>query len=141
MQFQFNDIKSKHIFISIDVFQESLLSSLLYIYYHMNLLNIISQHWAIDLGFIDDIIYEIQDKSDKENTCKLKYILNEVEKWRKKHEAQFEISKYILIYYIHNRRMRSNASVNINEIIIELLKEVKYLEIIFDQELWFKSYL
>ena len=94
-----------------------------------------SQYRVIDLEFIDDIIYEVQDKSDKENICKFMYILNDMKKWRKKYETQFEIFKYILIYYIYNRKMKSNASIFINEIKIELLKKIKYLEIIFNQEL------
>src|SRR5947207_11715153 len=106
MQFQFNDTKSKQISTSVDVSQESSLSSLLYIYYNANLLNIASQHRAIDLGFIDDIVYEIQGKSNKENTHKLMHILNDAEKWRKKYKTQFETFKYILIHYIRNRKMK-----------------------------------
>ena len=55
------------------------------------------------MGFIDDIVYGVQGNTDKENTRKLKHILNEAEEWRKKHGAQFEISKYILIHYTRNR--------------------------------------
>ena len=71
----------------IDISQRSLLSSLLYIYYNTNLLNITSQYWAIDLEFIDNIIYKIQDKSNKENIYKFIYIFNDIEKWRKKYET------------------------------------------------------
>ena len=49
-------------------------------YYNANLLNIAPQHRAIDLGFIDNIIYEIQGKLNKENICKLMYILNDAVK-------------------------------------------------------------
>ena len=69
------------------------------------------------------------------------YIFNNMKKWRKKYKTQFEIFKYILIYYIYNRKVKSNASIIINKIKIKLLKKIKYLEIIFNQELWFKSYL
>jgi hypothetical protein len=132
-QLQFNGAKSKYIPTPADIPQGSPLSPLLYMYYNTDLLNITPQHRATGLGFIDNVVYEIQGKSDKENTHKLKYILNEAEKWRKKHGTQFKISKYILIHYIHNRRVRSNASVTINEITIELSKKTKYLGIIFDQ--------
>ena len=112
-----------------------LLSSLLYIYYNTNLLNITSQYRVTSLEFIDDIVYEIQDKSNKENICKIMYILNDMEKWRKKYKTQFEIFKYILIYYIYNRKIKLNISIIINKIKIKLLKKIKYLEIIFNQEL------
>ena len=88
-QLQFNGTKSKQISTPADVPQKSSLSSLLYIYYNADLLDITSQHRATGLGFIDDIVYEVQGKSDKENTRKLMHILNDAEKWRKKHEAQF----------------------------------------------------
>ena len=70
----------------VNLFSSSL-SSLLYIYYNANLLDITSQHRAIDLGFIDNIIYKIQDKSNKENIYKFMYILNDAKKWRKKYET------------------------------------------------------
>ena len=69
------------------------------------------------------------------------HILNDAEKWRKKHGAQFETSKYILIHYTRNRRAKSDASVSINGVKIEPSKEAKYLGVIFDQELRFKSHL
>ena len=121
--------------------QGSPLSPLLYMYYNADLLDIALQHRATGLGFIDDIVYGIQGNSDKENTRKLKCILNEAEEWRKKHGAQFETSKYILIHYIRNRRMKTKASVTIIEVTIESSREAKYLGVIFDQELRFKSHL
>ena len=80
MQLQFNDTKSKQISTSLDVSQESPLSSLLYIYYNTNLLNIASQYRVTDLEFIDDIVYEVQGKSDKKNTRKIMHILNNAKK-------------------------------------------------------------
>src|SRR5947207_10980979 len=111
MQLQFNGTKSKQIFISIDISQKSSLSSLLYIYYNVNLLNIALQHRATDLEFIDDIVYKIQDKLDKENTRKIMHILNDAKKWKKKYKIQFEIFKYTLIHYIRNKIVKSKASV------------------------------
>lgn len=77
----------------------------------------------------------------KENTRKLKYILNRAEEWRKKHGTQFETSKYISIHYTHNRMIETKASITINRITIESSNEVKYLGVIFDQELRFNSHL
>jgi ribonuclease HI len=140
-QLQFNGAKSKHISTPAGVPQGSLLSPLLYMYYNADLLDIAPRHRATGLGFIDDIVYGVQGKSDKDNTRRLKHILNEAEKWRKEHGAQVETSKYILIHYARNRRARSNASVTINGVTIEPSKEAKYLGVIFDQELCFKSHL
>jgi hypothetical protein len=95
----------------------------------------------MSLGFIDDITYGIQGNSDKENARKSKRILNDVEVWRKKHGVQFEISKYVLVHYTRNRHMETEASIDINGITINPSEEAKYLRVIFDQELRFKSHL
>ena len=41
----------------------------------------------------------LRANSDKENVRKLKLILKEAEKWRKKHGTQFEPSKYVLTHF------------------------------------------
>ena len=43
--------------------------------------------------------------------------------------------------YIHNRYIEIKTSIIINKVTIKLSNEIKYLEIIFDQEMRFKSYL
>jgi Reverse transcriptase (RNA-dependent DNA polymerase)/Endonuclease-reverse transcriptase len=140
-QLQFNGAKSKHIPTPAGIPQGSPLSPLLYMYYNADLLDIAPQHRATGLGFVDDIAYGVQGKSDKENVRKLKRILNEAEKWRKQHGVQFETSKYILIHYTRNRRVRLNASITIDGVTIEPSTEAKYLGVIFDQEMRFKSHL
>jgi hypothetical protein len=45
------------------------------------------------------------------------------------------------VYYTRNKWKQTNASVTINGVTIEPTKEVKYLKIIFDQELRFKSHI
>ena len=121
--------------------QGSPLSPLLYMFYNADLLDVAAQHRARGLGFIDDIVYSIQGNTDKENARKLKCVLNEAEEWRKKHGAQFETSKYILVHYTRNRWRETKASVTANGITIEPSNEAKYLGVIFDQELRFKSHL
>jgi ribonuclease HI len=140
-QLQFNGSKSEHIPTPAGVPQGSPLSPLLYMFYNADLLDIAQQHRATGLGFIDDIVYGVQGNSDQENTRKLKHILNEAEEWRKKHGAQFEISKYILVHYTRNRNVATKASVIINGVRIEPSNEAKYLGVIFDQELRFKTHL
>ena len=104
-------------------------------YYNADFLDIAPLHQATGLGFIDDIVYGVQGNTDKENVRKIKRILNEAEEWRKKHGVQFEISKYILVHFTHNRRMETKASVTINGVTIKPSNEAKYLGVIFDQEL------
>ena len=141
-QLQFNGAKPEYnIPTPAGVPQGSPLSPLLYMYYNADLLDIAARHDVTGLGFIDDIVYGVQGNSDKENTRKLKLILNEAEEWRKKHGAQFETSKYILVHYTRNRKAETKASITINGVKIEPSNEAKYLGVIFDQELRFKSHL
>ena len=140
-QLQFNGTKSGHIPTPAGVPQGSPLSPLLYMYYNADFLDIAPLHQATGLGFIDDIVYGVQGNTDKENVRKIKRILNEAEEWRKKHGVQFEISKYILVHFTRNRRMETKASVTINGVTIKPSNEAKYLGVIFDQELRFKSHL
>ena len=109
-------------------------------YYNADLLDI-PEGPGTSLGFIDDVVYGAQGQTSVENARKLKLILKEVEKWRKKHGAQFERSKYILVYYTHNSRQAIKASITIDGARIEPSDEARYLGVIFDQKLNFKSHL
>ena len=110
-------------------------------FYNADFLDVGQQHQATGLGFIDNIVYDVQGNTDKENARKIKRILSEAEEWRKKHEVQFETSKYVLVHYTRNRNVETEASVTINGATIRPSDEAKYLGIIFDQELQFKSHL
>ena len=140
-QLQFNGAKSGWISTPAGVPQGSPLSPLLYMFYNADFLDVAQQHQATGLGFIDDIVYGTQGNTDKENARKIKRILNEVEEWRKKHGVQFETSKYVLVHYTRNRNMETDAPVTISGTTIRPSDEAKYLGVIFDQELRFKSHL
>ena len=72
-------------------------------YYNADLLEI-SQDPNRDLamGFIDDIVYGTTGTLDIANTRRLKKTLQEAEAWRRKHGAQFEESKYVLMHFTRN---------------------------------------
>src|SRR5439155_16267243 len=59
----------------------------------------------------------------------------------KKHGAQFEKSKYMLIHFTRNPTARTKASITIAGTTIKPSTEAKYLGIIFDQKLKFHSHL
>src|SRR5438876_5154960 len=59
----------------------------------------------------------------------------------KKHRAQFEVSKYMLVHFTRNKGMETIASIMINGATVEPSNEAKYLGVIFDQELQFKPHL
>jgi hypothetical protein len=55
--------------------------------------------------------------------------------------VQFEPSKYVLVHYTRNRRQAIEASIAVGSTTIKPSREAKYLGVIFDQELRFKSHL
>jgi len=139
---QFNGTASDRIPTPAGVPQGSPLSPLLYMYYNADLLDITTRReGAISLGFIDDIVYGVEGFLDLGNTRKLKGILTEAEEWRKKHGAQFETSKYILVHFTRNPKRSAKASITINGFAVKASTEAKYLGVIFDQQLRFKTHL
>ena len=139
-QLQFNATKSERILTPAGVPQGSPLSPLLYMYYNADLLDI-PQTRGISLGFIDDVVFGVRGHSDVGNTRKLKVILRAAEEWRTRHGVQFEPSKYILVHYTRNRKQTTEAAITIGDLTIKPSSEAKYLGVIFDQELRFKSHL
>ena len=139
-QLHFNGAKSERISTPAGVPQGSPLSPLLYMYYNADLLDI-PRNRGTSIGFIDDIVFGVEGRSDRGNANKLEAILKEAEEWRKRHGVQFEPSKYILVHYTRNRRLATDAAVTAGGMTIKPSNEAKYLGIIFDQELRFKSHL
>ena len=140
-QLLFNGIKSERIATLAGVPQGSPLSPLLYMYYNADLLNMTPQNQVTRLGFIDDIMYGVEGPTDHKNAHRLEQILQEAEKWREKHGAQFEVSKYILVHFTRNSRQATKAPVTVNKITIKPSSEAKYLGVVFDQRLNFKTHL
>jgi len=93
------------------------------------------------LGFIDDIAYGISGLTAQGNIERLQAILSKSEKWKEKHGAQFEPSKYMLIHFTRNTRLDVTASIQLNGTTISPDKEARYLGVIFDQKLKFHSHL
>jgi ribonuclease HI len=120
--------------------QGSPLSPLLYMYYNADLLDIPHDR-GTSLGFIDDVVFGVQGHTDKGNIRKLRTILSEAEEWRRKHGVQFEPTKYVLVHYTRNRRQATNTAIRVGDITVKPSSEAKYLGVIFDQELRFKSQL
>ena len=138
---QFNSWKSGRILTPAGVPQGSPLSPLWYMYYNADLLDIAPQHQAASIGFIDDVVYGVSGNSDKGNVRKLRLILDEAERWRKSHGAQFEVSKYVLVHFTRNNRLKTDASITVNRSKVTPSDEAKYLGVVFDRGLRFGSHL
>ena len=75
---KFNNIISQIIHISTSISQESSISSILYIYYNNDLLDI-SNKKKLRLNFINDINYEINESMTEENAIQLQKMLEKAE--------------------------------------------------------------
>ena len=138
----FNGMASDSIPILVGVPQGSPLSPILYMFYNADLLDITEdQDSAISLGFIDDVVYGVEGGTDRGNARRITRILKKAEEWRKKHGAQFETSKYVLVHYTRNHNKTTSASVKIDNTRIEASEHARYLGVIFDKQLRFKQHM
>src|ERR1700694_4885948 len=110
--------------------QGSLLSPILFMLYNAELLEI-PKAPDLALGFIDDIAYGISGQTAQHNVEQLQTILLKSKEWRKKHGARFEPSKYMLVHFTRNRKLNTNASIQLNELTISPTKEARYLGVTF----------
>src|SRR5437667_8834160 len=138
---RFNGITTDHIQTPTGIPQGSPLSPILYILYNSDLLDIPKKEGQLGLGYIDDILYGVQNKTTLGNTRELRQLLVKSEQWRQQHGAQFEKSKYVLIHFTRNSSVKMEASVTISGTKIEPSEEAKYLGVTFDQKLKFHSHV
>jgi len=137
---QFNGTTSQEIPVPAGVPQGSPLSPLLYLYYNADVLDDAEDNLAI--GFVDDIAYGIAGRSDEENIEALGNILERAEKWREKHGVQFESSKYVLVHFTRNHRLSTKATITVpGGVTVQPSCEARYLGVIFDNKLLFKSHV
>ena len=141
-QLSFNGIKSATIPTPAGIPQGSPLSPTLYIIYNGDLVEpTTADPRDLKLGFIDDIAYAVGGPSAESNAERLREMLEKANVWKRKHGAQFEISKYALIHFTKNKDQDTSATVDIEGITLQPSKEARYLGVIFDQELNFGSHL
>src|SRR5204862_7226621 len=101
---RFNGITTDPIPTSTGIPQGSPLSPILYVLYNSDLLDIPKRRNHLGLGFVDDILYGAQNQTAVANANELEQLLTRAEKWRQRHGAQFEKSKYVLIHFTRNKR-------------------------------------
>jgi Reverse transcriptase (RNA-dependent DNA polymerase) len=138
---RFNGITTDPMPTPIGIPQGSPLSPILYILYNSDLLEIPKGRKQPGLGFIDDILYGVQNKTAMANACELERLLARSEQWRQRHGAQFKKSKYFLIHFTRNTSAKVEATVIIGGTTIHPSSEAKYLGITFDWKLKFRPHI
>ncbi len=131
--------------IAVNVFQDSSMSSILYVFYNANLIDwcINSQVDIIEADFIDDINILVISDSVEENVLTLKSIHVELcTIWAHQHNSLFVSTKYELIHF---RRLSvsfdSKLTLRISDHQIVLALKCKYLEIMMNSQLIWKHHL
>ena len=137
---KFNGITTESILTPTGVPQGSPLSPILYVLYNSDLLDKPRTEKQLGLGFVDDILYGVQGKTAKANSKELERLLTKAEHWRRRHGAQFEKSKYVLIHF---SRTQSDlkASVTVDGTTIQPSSEARYLCVTFNRSLKFRSHI
>ena len=138
---RFNGITTDPIHTPTGIPQGSPLSPILYILYNSDLLDIPRGRQQLGLGFIDDILYGVQNKTATANAIELEQLLKKTEQWRCRHGAQFEKSKYMLIHFSRATLAKLEAPVTTEGITIHPSPEAKYLGVTFDRKLKFRSHI
>ena len=132
---------SNKISIEAGIPQGSPLSPLLYMFYNSDLLDIPKKEGQ-SLEFINDITFGVQGLTDAGNAEKLGNWLEKAEIWRRRHGAKFEVTKYLLVHFTKNNRMSTEANITMSDgVTISASPEARYLGVIFNQKLNFKSHL
>jgi len=138
---RFNNATSQSISTPAGVPQGSPLSPLLYIFYNADLLDIPENQEELGLGFIDDIGYGTSGLMAESNVEKLQQLLQKAEIWRRQHGAQFERSKYVLIHFTGNGKLKTEAPIEIDGVTIHPAEEAKYLGVTFDKKLKYRAHI
>ncbi len=131
--------------IAVNVFQESSMFSILYVFYNANLINwcINSQVDIIETDFIDDINILMMNDSVEKNVLTLKSIHVELCMiWAHQHDSLFVSTKYELIHF---KRLSAQSDL---ELILRIFdhqiafaSKCKYLEIMMNNQFIWKHHL
>ncbi len=102
------------LFINLGLLQKSPLSSILYLFYNMDLPDDCARKRVDAQGYIDDITLIAMGKSVKSYSQKLAKVHNQVcEKWRVKHGSEFGLAKYQLIHITRKRNVNYTAGIKL----------------------------
>jgi hypothetical protein len=119
------------------------LSMVLYQFYNADLLDIPRDKSEDALAYVDDTILVATAESFHEAHSKLESMMSReggVSKWSKTHNSPLEFSKLALIDFAHRSSPKAKATLQLPQRQIEPSTSAKYLGVILDQNLTWKTH-
>lgn len=144
-QVKCKDMLSDHKFVNIGVPQGSILGPLLFIFYINDIINVM-QHCKLHMFADDTIVYIEDDKNNHDNMIKL---LNKdlivVEAWLRANKLKLNINKTKVMILarevVYKKFVDENVVILIDDSVIEVVNEIKYLGFIIDRHLKFRGHI
>jgi hypothetical protein len=130
--------------IKTNISQKFFISSILYLFYNVNLLKIFEKSLkrVTIVSFVNDINFLIYDIFTKQNCRTLKHFHQECETWNCRHEIVFASIKYELIHLTKNhRRFNMQIELRIKAIQKTFAFYVRILNVQMNNKLKWRSYV
>src|SRR5687768_555110 len=91
--------------------------------------------------FVDNFLACCRSKQMCSVERQLQRTLNNLQKWADENGFRFSMTKTVCIHFCNRRRLHLDPSVQMNGVSIPVVKETKYLWVIFDNKLSFIPHL
>ncbi len=130
--------------IKVDISQNFFVSFILYFFYNADILKIFERfkYKITIINFVDDINILTYDTSITSNCRTLKKTHVICELWARRHDARFASTKYELLHLTKNhKRFDMTITINIKNVIRELMIIVRVLSVQFDIKLKWDSHI
>ena len=114
------------------ILQEFSISSILYLFYNVDLLDINNrlEHKTNAFDFVDDINLLTFSQNTEENYKCLEQLHIECSRWIRRHDVIFTLYKYELIHLIHNsKKFNMKTTIRVKNISIIRKTDIRVLEL------------
>jgi hypothetical protein len=130
--------------IQIEISQKSLFSSILYLFYNVDLLKMCNRFETNTKFFeyVDDVNILIYEKNIEENCRNLEKVHKLCERWAIRHEFVFASIKYELIHFIRNsKKFDMTITIKIDSNTIQSRIDIRVLDVQIDTRLKWDSHV
>ncbi|THH18945.1 hypothetical protein EUX98_g8873 [Antrodiella citrinella] len=136
-QLKFDDFTSDVLLASVGIPQGSPLSSILYLFYSADLLEIVDLKDRDQMagGYIDDTMLAVSSSSVAENITMLEQLVPKALAWSRTHACKFDIAKFQLVHFTRNEKKHTPLPLVLTDHTIQASDTAKYLGIVLDRRL------